>query len=155
MASDNCAVGPDGKLLDQSEIPWYNDPDDDTPMAPATTSRSTVQGQPSATTLDSFVVKTAPAARRSTRAPRPSTKLIDPNNVMTLKRKSSDTALANPPRRLRQASLEREEDRATEPDPTDTEDNDLLDPEVVHEEATALSDADHEVCVVFPSHVLL
>jgi len=56
MSSDNCAVGPDGELLDKSEIPWVYDPDDDRPMPPMTTSL-TDQRQLSATTLDSFVTK--------------------------------------------------------------------------------------------------
>jgi hypothetical protein len=90
MASDNCAVGPDGKLLDASQIVWFNDPDDDEPMAPATTSSMAQrQHQVSMTMLDSFVTKAPPAARRSTRAPRPSTKAIDPDNIMALKRKPS------------------------------------------------------------------
>jgi hypothetical protein len=45
----------DGKLLDMSQIVWFNDPDDDEPMAPATTSL-TAQRQASmsrtTTTLD-------------------------------------------------------------------------------------------------------
>ena len=62
MASDNCAVGPDGELLDKSQIPWVNDPDDDEPMAPATTSLVVqCQLRVSATTLDSFVSKVPPA----------------------------------------------------------------------------------------------
>jgi len=38
MLSDNCAVGPNGKLLDKSEITWVHNPDDDKPMAPVMTS---------------------------------------------------------------------------------------------------------------------
>ena len=163
MAPDNCAVGPDGQLLDASKITWYNDPDDDTPMAPTTTLPSTVQGRPSVTTLDSFVTKVAPATRRSARAPRPSTKLIDPDNVMTLKRKASDTG-TNPSRRHRQASPEYEEEEATEPDPTPTDtegepdpidsdieddDEDLVDSDAAYEETKALGDADREVRVDF------
>ena len=34
MSEDNCAVGSDGKLLDASEIIWYNDPDDAQPVQP-------------------------------------------------------------------------------------------------------------------------
>ena len=37
--SDQCALGPDGKLLDASEIVWVNNPDDPTslePIQPAT-----------------------------------------------------------------------------------------------------------------------
>ena len=32
--SDQCALGPDRKLLDASEIIWVNDPDDLMPIAP-------------------------------------------------------------------------------------------------------------------------
>ena len=32
--SDQCALGPDGKLLDASEIVWVNDPSDPMPIAP-------------------------------------------------------------------------------------------------------------------------
>jgi len=62
MSSDNCAVGPDGKLLDKSEIDWVHDPDDDTPIAPATTSLMD-QCQLSVTTFDSFVTQVPLAAR--------------------------------------------------------------------------------------------
>ena len=34
-SSDQCAVGTDGKLLDESEIVWYNDAEDSVPIAPA------------------------------------------------------------------------------------------------------------------------
>ena len=62
MASDNCAVGPDGKLLDASQMVWFHDLDDHEPMTPATTS-SIAQCQVSTTTtLDSFVTKVPPAA---------------------------------------------------------------------------------------------
>ena len=61
MAPEGCAIGPDGELLDASEIVFFNDPDDDEPIAPATTSLTV---QPS---LDSFVTKLPPPARRSSR----------------------------------------------------------------------------------------
>jgi hypothetical protein len=41
--ADSCALGPDGNLLDASEIPWYNDPDDPHPIPPLSTVESTVQ----------------------------------------------------------------------------------------------------------------
>ena len=142
MASDNCALGTDGKLLDASEIIWFNDPDDDEPMASTATS-STNQRQV-ATTLDSFITAVQPAARRSTRAPRPSTKAIDPDNIMNHKRKPSDTATGKP-RRPCYTSPVREEDDATEPNPTDTEDEDPVNPDIAYEETRALGDADREV----------
>jgi hypothetical protein len=151
MSSDNCAIGHDGKLLDASEIEWFDDPDDDKPMASATTS-STAQRQRSTMTLDSFVTKGPLAARRSNRTVRPSTKLVDPNNAMGLKRKRSNTSLANPSRRLRQAPSEHEEDHTTEPDSTDTEAevDDPVDPDAAYEETKALGDADRAVCVHLP-----
>jgi len=56
MASEGCAVGPDGELCDASEIEFFNNPNDDQPIAPATTS-STVQPL-----LNSFVTKLPPPA---------------------------------------------------------------------------------------------
>ena len=164
MASDNCTVGPDGQLLDTSKITWYNDPNDDMPMAPTTTLPSTVQGWPSVMTLNSFVTKVAPATHQSARAPRPSTKLIDPDNVMTLKRKVCDTASTNPSHHHCQASPGYEEEEATEPDPTPTDikdepdptdldieddDDDLVNPDAAYEEAKVLGNADCEVRVDF------
>jgi hypothetical protein len=148
MASDNCAVGPDGKLLDASQIVWFKDPDDDEPMAPATTSSTAQrQHQVSTTTLDSFVTKAPPATCRSTRAPRPSTKAIDPDNIMALKRKPSKQATGKSSCRPRHASPDHEEDKATEPDPTDIDDKDPVNPDTAYEETKALSDADREVSV--------
>ena len=156
MSSDNCAVGPNGKLLDKSEINWVHNPDDDTPIAPATTS-STDQCQLSATTLDSFVTQVPPATCRSTCTSCLSTKVTDPNNVMALKCKPSNSASTNPSCCACQASPEHEEDKATEPKPTDTEDfqdNDPVDPEIAYKETKALGDADYKVCVHCSSQVL-
>jgi len=154
MASDNCAVGPNGELLDASQIVFFNDPDDDEPMAPATAS-SVAQPWLSVTTLDSFVSKVPPAACRLTCTPCPSTKVIDPNNVMALKRKPSDAAAAHPPCCPCQASPEHEEDKATKPDPTNTEDSNPVNPDIAYEEAKALGDADCEVRVHCSSQILI
>ena len=63
MASDNCDIGPDGKLLDALQIVWFKDPDNDEPMAPAmTSSMAQRQHQVSTTMLDSFVTKAPSAA---------------------------------------------------------------------------------------------
>lgn len=157
MASNGCAVGPDSKLLDASKIVWFHDADDDRPMAPATTS-STVQPQPglSATTLDSFVTKGPPPARRSTHAARPSTKVIDPDNAMATKRKSSNALSPKPSRRLRQASTEPEEDNASEFEATESGSTDMdeddpvaVNPGEEYEVTKALSNADRKVSVHF------
>src|SRR5260221_1737920 len=104
MPSEGCAIGPDGGLLDETEIDWVNDPDDDVPMPMATTS-SMVQRS-----LDSFVTKPPVPARRSTRAARPSTKATDPDNAMAIKRKTSDAPAPNPSRRPRHVSPEHKDD---------------------------------------------
>ena len=49
-------VGPDGELLDKSEITWVYDPDDDRPMPQVMTSL-TDQCQLSITTPNSFVTQ--------------------------------------------------------------------------------------------------
>jgi len=156
MSSDNCAVGPNGKLLDESEINWVHDPDDNMPMAPAITSLMD-QHQLSAMTLDSFVTQVPLATHQSTCTSCLSTKVTDPDNVMALKCKLSNSASTNPSHCACQASPEHEEDKATEPEPTNTkdfQDNNLVDPEIAYEETKALGDADHKVCVHCSSQVL-
>ncbi|KAG2346985.1 hypothetical protein BDR05DRAFT_945398 [Suillus weaverae] len=70
--TDQCAVGTDGNLKDASEIMWHNDQDDECPLpAPGpTTKKSTAP-------VHHFFT----GARCSTRAPRPSMKIVDPDNV--------------------------------------------------------------------------
>ena len=157
MASDNCALGTDGKLLDASQIHWFNDPDDDEPMASVSTSSTTQCPMAQvATTLDSFITNVPPAARRSTRAPRPSTKAIDPNNVINLKRKPSSSATRKPCRPCLTSPVHEEDDAiASEPDPTDTEDDNPINPDIAYEETKALGDADCEVSLSPASPALL
>jgi len=150
MASDNCTVGPDGKLLDASQIVWYKDPDDDEPMALAATS-STAQCQISTFTLDSFVTKGPPATHHSTRAPCPSTKAIDPDNVMALKRKPSNTATGKPSSHPCYASPDHKEDEATEPDLINSEDDNPVNLVTAYEETKVLGDADCEVSAPYYS----
>jgi hypothetical protein len=150
MASDNCAVGSDGNLLDASQIVWFRDPDDDQPIA---LTSSSAQHQASAsrtmtTMLDSFVTKVPPPTRRSTHAPHPSTKAIDLDNIMALKHKSSNTGAGKPSSCPHYVSLDHEEDKATEHDPMEgeeSEDDDVVDPDAAYQETKALSDANHEV----------
>jgi hypothetical protein len=92
--SDQCAVGPNGALLDASQIVWYNDPDDDNPII-ATTSSTAIatpasSGASSVPTLNAFDIlrsarKTSssfiPSSRRSTRVSKPSAKLRDKANA--------------------------------------------------------------------------
>ena len=146
MASDNCAIGSNGKLLNVSRIIWYNDANDDEPIVPVMTS-STAQHQVSAMMLNSFVTKVPPPCQ-STHTPHSSAKIIDPDNVVALKRKPSNTMSAKPSCCPCYISPNHEADEATEatePDPTDTEGNDPIDAYAAYEETKALSDADQEV----------
>ena len=85
-STDQCAVGTDGKLLDESEIVWYNDADDLVPIAPLVPSTSSVL---KATTLHAFfngASTPGPAvfvagARRSSRVSKPSKRVLDVNNA--------------------------------------------------------------------------
>jgi hypothetical protein len=80
---DQCAVAADGSLLDASEIVFYNDADDDTPLPnsnsgmTSTRLRPFLQGGPAPS-------KIVAGSRRSTRVPRPSARITDPNNLETL-----------------------------------------------------------------------
>jgi hypothetical protein len=142
MASDNCAIGSDGELLDASRIVWYNDADDDEPMVPAMT-LLTAQHQVSTMMLDSFITKVPP--HQSTHTPHPSAKTIDPDNVIALKHKPSNTTSTKPSCCPCYISPDHEADEATEatePAPTDTEGNDPVDAHTAYEETKALSDAD-------------
>ena len=102
-----CAEDQDGCLLDATEIVWYNDADDDIPIAPsssgATKGSSCQPSAATATTLDKYFAssptKKIAGSRRSTHVMRPSTKATDPNNVMTHKRKISHSE--QPERRSR------------------------------------------------------
>jgi hypothetical protein len=85
--SDQCALGPDGKLLDASEIVWVNDPDDLMPVA------SIQQAVVDATALPPKSSGTHPffrgpppavmvaGSRRSGRVSRPSKRALDPDNI--------------------------------------------------------------------------
>ena len=71
--------------------------------------------------------------------------MTDPNNVMALKYKLSNSASTNLSCYTCQASPKHKEDKATEPKPTNTkdiQDNDLVDPEIAYKEMKALVDAD-------------
>ena len=71
----DCAIGKDGQLLDASEIVFYHDPDDDTPISgpPASKGLVTVRLGPPAQILA--------GSRCPQRMLHPSTKVHDPNNV--------------------------------------------------------------------------
>jgi len=81
-ADSGCAVSSDGTLLDASEITWYNDADDETPL------NAPPSPVPGPSTIHPFFQRSSkpPAtkvagARRSNRATRPSARVTDPNNA--------------------------------------------------------------------------
>lgn len=90
-SSDQCALGTDGKLLDESKIVWYNDAEDSVPIAsaPAASQVLSTSSTLKATTLHSFfngVSTPGPAvfsagARRSSRVSKPSKRILDENNA--------------------------------------------------------------------------
>ena len=69
-----CALRPDGQLKDASEIDWYNDADDNSPMIPPPPSSNG--------TLNGFI-------RRSNRATKPTEKIRYANNTTTIPAKQS------------------------------------------------------------------
>ncbi|KAI0038376.1 hypothetical protein FA95DRAFT_1613436, partial [Auriscalpium vulgare] len=110
--SDQCAVGPDGRLLDASEITFYNDPDDENPLPASITSSMTPSSAPAVNAFDILTCKTAaqhPAApkvagaRRSGRVSRPSGRVRNPDNAASTsvlqKRRSLTRSPSPPPKR--------------------------------------------------------
>jgi hypothetical protein len=167
MTTSQCAVGPDGELLDASKIDWYHDPDDDCPLPSVSSAVPVTPGSSAVTSSDPkihpfFQSKGLPAAivagsRRSTRAIRPSTRLIDPNNVeattSTRQKRSRQESL--PRRRTSRKILESDAesseynetlplatDAAETTAPDDDGDGSMLDE---HTRLQTMADADHEV----------
>ena len=86
--SDQCALEPDRKLLDASEIIWVNDPDDLMPIAPIQQARvnTTVLPPKSSVTHLFFRGDPPPAvmitgSQCSAHVPQPSKYALDPDNV--------------------------------------------------------------------------
>jgi hypothetical protein len=182
MASRGCAQAPDGKLLDASEIQWYNDMDSDKPIPPftqpGTNSGSSLHRHSSVSTIDHFfaLLPQTSGSRQSACVPQPSIRSTDPNNAMIpdpapLKRKgSSGLGAEAPSHRARKVIVDSSDDK-----PNETTKPNLSDPEPGvdvdgsgqdsgaedAEEATAayqytksLGDADREVRNSSPSHDL-
>ncbi|EDR05966.1 uncharacterized protein LACBIDRAFT_329145 [Laccaria bicolor S238N-H82] len=93
MSDLGCAVDTTGKLLDTSEIVFYNDPDDETPI-------SGPGAPPKPSSIHPFFSHSAPPSRIiagahcSTRTLRPSTRLVDPDNAesnASVKRKANSS----------------------------------------------------------------
>jgi len=74
---------------------------------------------------------------------------------MALKHKPSNTATAKPSCHPHHDSLDHEEDKATEPELTDTDDDNPIDLDTAYKETKALGDADHEVSAHNSSHFFI
>jgi len=86
--SDQCALGPDGELLDTSKIVWVNDPDDLMPIAPIQQAGVDTTALPpkSSVTHPFFCGDPSPAVmiaglRHSACVPWPLKHALDPDNV--------------------------------------------------------------------------
>jgi hypothetical protein len=92
-SSDQCAIGTDGKLLDESEIIWYNDAEDSVPISPAARQvlplGPSTSSAPKATTIHAFFKGASTpgpgifvaGARRSSRVSKLSKRILNVNNV--------------------------------------------------------------------------
>jgi len=85
--SDQCALGPDGKLLDASEIVWVNDPDDLMPIASNQQAAVEVSVLPPKSLVTHPFFRGPPPAvmvagsRHSGCVPRTSKRALDPDNI--------------------------------------------------------------------------
>ena len=147
MSEDQCAVGSDGKLLDEKQISWFNDPDDTDPIptsmrASSSTATSCVSSTDAplglstrkATKIHSyFTGGPSPAvlvagARRSGRVPKPSKRLLEGNDDIT------HTEIAKRARISRRPVVDSEpEDNSGAPNTSDAggdTDVEMVDPQV-------------------------
>src|SRR5271168_3152618 len=160
-SADQCAVGTDGKLLDKSEIVWYNDADDLVPIAPLVPSTSSVL---KATTLHAFfngASTPGPAvfvagARRSSRVSKPSKRVLDVNNAELQTESSKCARIA----RKKPAQSESEDEAsiahcASSSDvggDTNVEMEDSITAEDAHALTKAMGDQDRKVSAHHPNY---
>jgi hypothetical protein len=72
-----CAVGPDGNLLDASQIIWFNDGDDVTPISGPSLLKASPLPRPASRSPSPIIA----GSRRPRRVVRPSAKARDPDNL--------------------------------------------------------------------------
>jgi hypothetical protein len=174
-SSDQCAVGTDGTLLDESEIIWYNDAEDSSPISSspqAATTSNTIQMPPpstsdssvstKATTLHAFFNGTStprPAvfvagARRSSRVSKPSKCVLDANNVEPQAESSKRARVAN----KKPVQSESEDEASINHDASDVggdtdvemEDSVAADSEDAYASTKAMGDQDRKVSAHYP-----
>lgn len=182
MSDLGCALDKDGELMDASNITFYNDPDDDTPISgpPGSTTTSTRNMHPFFSGAHSPAVVVA-GSRRSARVPRPSTRVMDPDNAEAntstavtakrlQKRKVDDAPSGRhvARRMIAESDSDLEEgntndngdavredytsDDAGDGDPTDVDEDDV---EVAYASTKAMGDADREVSFWFHFNPLI
>jgi hypothetical protein len=137
----DCAIGPDGKLLDTKDIQWYEDVDSLEPINQAATPSSTTTASSSATIHPIFCDGLAPAvvvagACCSGRTVCPSNRITDPDNAKTLssntthKHKASSGTVAS--RRINRKVTANSDDEGS----TNSNESDDYEPDVAEHPAT-------------------
>ncbi|KDR71462.1 hypothetical protein GALMADRAFT_143735 [Galerina marginata CBS 339.88] len=106
---DQCAVGPNGELLDESKIVWVNDPDDPTPISPAPSLLTRVHPFFTGGLVPAVMVA---GSRRSGRISKPSKRMLDPDN-------SERAEGSKRPKASRPAILESDTEDNEDPDDVD------------------------------------
>lgn len=156
-SADQCAVGPDGKLLDAKDITFYNDPDDNDPLPRSGSTSTPAGGQ--AVPITNFFPRTSGRQRKE------SSRLTDPNNAEAAKRKAISTLDADrrgarprtsspstaPPSAAEDEDddmpeLEEVSDSSGEEDNGEDEASDTEAINAAYEHTKALGDADRAVC---------
>lgn len=163
----NCALGADGKLLDASEIQFFNDVDDDVPISGPS--------NPPPIPIHPLFSRASPVqkvagSRRTARVSRPSAKVIDPNNAETISRKRKAESIDVNPRPItRPTILDGDDisdddddnppplasDNASDDETTDEVDHDIhadddelddADAQLAYASTKEMGDADRTVC---------
>lgn len=165
-SSDQCAVGTDGTLLDQSKITWYNDPDDSIPIAPtADTVPPSAPPTPSAlkaTTLHTFFKDGSTSAgadldmgiRRSSRISKPSKRVLDANHMdqeMPKRTRRTKVVESESESEADDENKEHDDAVATQASGGGDTDVDMGDPvmaEDAYELTKAMGDQDRKVCLL-------
>ena len=165
---DQCAVGTDGKLLDESKIVWYNDPEDSIPIVPVATqgpSAPSTSPAPKATTTLHAFFKGGPTpaifvagARRSSRVSKPSKRVLDANNMEPHAETSKRARIAR--KKAESESEDESEDEASAthtPDAggdTDVDMEDSITAEDAYASTKAMGDQDRKVSALDSTSVL-
>jgi hypothetical protein len=173
MSDPACALRPDGSLKDATEIEFFNDVDDDVPMAAVSTASASrpLMSSFSQGKLDAFVSRVAPAtvvagSRRSGRALKPTEKVREAaaQSIPTKRTAPSDVSSAPVRRRVSAADVTDTEDLFEDEDGETGEDDDMPDlqevsddeddeAEAAYQRTKAFGDIDRDVIPQFYIHI--